>query len=341
MNLNDSFSNLDGIKTELFEQREKYSNQSIYIKNLEAQLLIAREEYTKAIGINNKLSEENAKIDLNISDFKIMINRQASQISKLEFDLSTSNQNFNSILNNYNEMLFKYREFDKISAEFNEYKSNSDKVIFNYKLTQDSLVNDKIELIARLDKLFSLKSFNEESETSLEPFRENNLSNREINSNLSLTNEQSDEFQILYENLKIEFENFEISSKKKYKKLNQQYKLLNYKYEVLKYMNQKDNINESVMDEGINDLSINSSDELDRSRKEVGRLNDLLNTKLEEILTERSAKESLEAELSSLRLSESELEVLTLNLRSQLEDCLLYTSPSPRDRQKSRMPSSA
>ena len=25
----------------------------------------------------------------------------------------------------------------------------------------------------------------------------------------------------------------------------------------------------------------------------------------------------------------------------KLEDCLLYTSPSPRDRQKSRMPSSA
>ena len=27
--------------------------------------------------------------------------------------------------------------------------------------------------------------------------------------------------------------------------------------------------------------------------------------------------------------------------RAQIEDCLLYTSPSPRDRQKSRMPSSA
>ena len=26
---------------------------------------------------------------------------------------------------------------------------------------------------------------------------------------------------------------------------------------------------------------------------------------------------------------------------SEVEDCLLYTSPSPRDRQKSRMPSSA
>ena len=32
-----------------------------------------------------------------------------------------------------------------------------------------------------------------------------------------------------------------------------------------------------------------------------------------------------------------EFHLLKLNLR----DCLLYTSPSPRDRQKSRMPSSA
>ena len=38
-------------------------------------------------------------------------------------------------------------------------------------------------------------------------------------------------------------------------------------------------------------------------------------------------------------------EVLTERVRElvaeQVEDCLLYTSPSPRDRQKSRMPSSA
>ena len=30
-----------------------------------------------------------------------------------------------------------------------------------------------------------------------------------------------------------------------------------------------------------------------------------------------------------------------MHYREQGEDCLLYTSPSPRDRQKSRMPSSA
>ena len=33
--------------------------------------------------------------------------------------------------------------------------------------------------------------------------------------------------------------------------------------------------------------------------------------------------------------------VTKLNLPLQFKDCLLYTSPSPRDRQKSRMPSSA
>ena len=31
----------------------------------------------------------------------------------------------------------------------------------------------------------------------------------------------------------------------------------------------------------------------------------------------------------------------SINLTEQCEVCLLYTSPSPRDRQKSRMPSSA
>ena len=40
-----------------------------------------------------------------------------------------------------------------------------------------------------------------------------------------------------------------------------------------------------------------------------------------------------------------ELESSLLELESNLDDrsiiCLLYTSPSPRDRQKSRMPSSA
>ena len=33
--------------------------------------------------------------------------------------------------------------------------------------------------------------------------------------------------------------------------------------------------------------------------------------------------------------------LIVVDMREQVIDCLLYTSPSPRDRQKSRMPSSA
>eukprot|EP00828_Plagiopyla_frontata_P009376 TRINITY_DN14825_c0_g1_i2.p1 TRINITY_DN14825_c0_g1~~TRINITY_DN14825_c0_g1_i2.p1 ORF type:complete len:118 (-),score=26.94 TRINITY_DN14825_c0_g1_i2:18-371(-) len=39
--------------------------------------------------------------------------------------------------------------------------------------------------------------------------------------------------------------------------------------------------------------------------------------------------------------SESQKQFQKKNLLSQQQACLLYTSPSPRDRQKSRMPSSA
>ena len=34
-------------------------------------------------------------------------------------------------------------------------------------------------------------------------------------------------------------------------------------------------------------------------------------------------------------------DIATYKVRFQANSCLLYTSPSPRDRQKSRMPSSA
>ena len=39
--------------------------------------------------------------------------------------------------------------------------------------------------------------------------------------------------------------------------------------------------------------------------------------------------------------AEQDAEVLAERAAIQAEGCLLYTSPSPRDRQKSRMPSSA
>ena len=54
-----------------------------------------------------------------------------------------------------------------------------------------------------------------------------------------------------------------------------------------------------------------------------------------------------EIELGELySLGSNDLDLLmaeTAEIRSDLDfkDCLLYTSPSPRDRQKSRMPSSA
>ena len=48
---------------------------------------------------------------------------------------------------------------------------------------------------------------------------------------------------------------------------------------------------------------------------------------------------ALEAELEAL--SDDELRAKTDEFRDRYKNCLLYTSPSPRDRQKSRMPSSA
>ena len=39
--------------------------------------------------------------------------------------------------------------------------------------------------------------------------------------------------------------------------------------------------------------------------------------------------------------SELSLELVEIPLTTRGKNCLLYTSPSPRDRQKSRMPSSA
>ena len=42
-----------------------------------------------------------------------------------------------------------------------------------------------------------------------------------------------------------------------------------------------------------------------------------------------------------LFLSENGVNALIVSTDDNLIDCLLYTSPSPRDRQKSRMPSSA
>ena len=53
-------------------------------------------------------------------------------------------------------------------------------------------------------------------------------------------------------------------------------------------------------------------------------------------MTKSDLIEALAENQSHLALRDVELAVKGL-----LESCLLYTSPSPRDRQKSRMPSSA
>ena len=56
------------------------------------------------------------------------------------------------------------------------------------------------------------------------------------------------------------------------------------------------------------------------------------------------------AKLARISVDEAKVDSLTKDLNSifkfieqlnELNTCLLYTSPSPRDRQKSRMPSSA
>ena len=51
----------------------------------------------------------------------------------------------------------------------------------------------------------------------------------------------------------------------------------------------------------------------------------------------------LDTATNDLNISSAGWETVTTKsrLNALLDDCLLYTSPSPRDRQKSRMPSSA
>ena len=59
-------------------------------------------------------------------------------------------------------------------------------------------------------------------------------------------------------------------------------------------------------------------------------------------LTREEAREALGMILDG-RVEDAQLGAFLMLLRHKEEssDCLLYTSPSPRDRQKSRMPSSA
>ena len=63
---------------------------------------------------------------------------------------------------------------------------------------------------------------------------------------------------------------------------------------------------------------------------------------LDQLLKEISTKENNRPSFQEKILAEKGLSVIAeIKRRSPSKGCLLYTSPSPRDRQKSRMPSSA
>ena len=63
----------------------------------------------------------------------------------------------------------------------------------------------------------------------------------------------------------------------------------------------------------------------------------MLSIKLEQIVSNNSAV--IEKKPAELKNKSPKYKVLLHN--DPINSCLLYTSPSPRDRQKSRMPSSA
>ena len=66
--------------------------------------------------------------------------------------------------------------------------------------------------------------------------------------------------------------------------------------------------------------------------------------KIVQSLTRASAEYEEDVAQSLVRDLDAVLEKLNTTFQEELKqeiDCLLYTSPSPRDRQKSRMPSSA
>ena len=69
-----------------------------------------------------------------------------------------------------------------------------------------------------------------------------------------------------------------------------------------------------------NSALLDAEDKIEKAKEMIKKAN-LLLSKAEPVLLEETA-----------RLEQ---------LKAQNDDCLLYTSPSPRDRQKSRMPSSA
>ena len=67
----------------------------------------------------------------------------------------------------------------------------------------------------------------------------------------------------------------------------------------------------------------------------------IIDEKGHRILKPKSTKPAVELSTSQLKNAYTILHKLVFNIKKLFNNCLLYTSPSPRDRQKSRMPSSA
>ena len=69
---------------------------------------------------------------------------------------------------------------------------------------------------------------------------------------------------------------------------------------------------------------------------------DLINGSIEEALTEMEREMKAMWDTGKiLNELQNDRELVRMIMSALFYDCLLYTSPSPRDRQKSRMPSSA
>eukprot|EP01017_Pseudomicrothorax_dubius_P003264 TRINITY_DN10421_c0_g2_i1.p1 TRINITY_DN10421_c0_g2~~TRINITY_DN10421_c0_g2_i1.p1 ORF type:complete len:279 (-),score=73.49 TRINITY_DN10421_c0_g2_i1:12-788(-) len=87
------------------------------------------------------------------------------------------------------------------------------------------------------------------------------------------------------------------------------------------------------------------ADEREENRKLEYEI-EYLSQKVQRIVNSLAKKERIDADYKTLQSSMAKSEMIIKQQRQlilclQKEICLLYTSPSPRDRQKSRMPSSA
>ena len=86
----------------------------------------------------------------------------------------------------------------------------------------------------------------------------------------------------------------------------------------------------------LRELVSNASDALDKAHF-VGLQRDDLRS----IEGEPSIRVSADAEAGTITIEDDGIGLTAEEASEHLGTCLLYTSPSPRDRQKSRMPSSA